>query len=463
MKQHLICPYFYRKEEFNFVSKLPKEIKLTRHAQLRLEERKSSNIYNTKNLMRSSCKWYGKKDLIHNSKLYLHCLYVCRKSKQLDYITDGNIEVIYNKGTNVAITIMEVKEKFLPITKYIKPEILKEIEKRKELRKMKQTKIGRCPDCGRENVDIFVEDGICKKCKTRKINAKYRNKEYIPYIDLPEEKKKKIDSLQNAQYKRNYDKAHPNKEDIEIPLPEMPVNENYYQKKAEKTPVETHTISAPQQIKTFEKKEADPLSDTDSFIYTLRHYGCEIPEETLKDILDVLVATDKLKDIFMTIVKDTSQQAILDLEQALNVVERKLQHDWEYNGFQETDDIKFKNFLTWRRVLKGAIFFWKKLYQTNALIELQRAWNAYTTDPNDKILLAGDRIDSKQKRYQITTDSISTIFNTRRPFTRVFYAESQDEAYKMFVKWMADRQLHEDKSKTTIVELKAEGEDGRKE
>ena len=152
-----------------------------------------------------------------------------------------------------------------------------------------------------------------------------------------------------------------------------------------------------------------------------------------------------------------SQDAILDLEQALNVVERKLQHDWEYNGFQEADDIKFKGFLTWRRVLKGAIFFWKKLYQTNALIEMQRAWNAYTQDPNDKILLAGDRIDSTLKRYQITTESVSTIFNTRRPFTRVFYAKNKEEAHEMLVKWFADRQLHENKAKTVITELKADG------
>ena len=153
---------------------------------------------------------------------------------------------------------------------------------------------------------------------------------------------------------------------------------------------------------------------------------------------------------------------MLDLEQALNVVERKLQHDWEYNGFQEADDIKFKGFLTWRRVLKGAIFFWKKLYQTNTIIEMQRAWNAYTQDPNDKILLAGDRIDSTMKRFQITTDSISTIFNTRRPFTRVFYATDKDVAYNMFKQWMADRNLHEDPKKTTIVELKNDGsEDGR--
>ena len=47
------------------MAKLPKDIKLTRHAQQRLAERNTlNNIYNTKNLMRSSCKWYGKDDLI---------------------------------------------------------------------------------------------------------------------------------------------------------------------------------------------------------------------------------------------------------------------------------------------------------------------------------------------------------------------------------------------------------------
>ena len=234
--------------------------------------------------------------------------------------------------------------------------------------------------------------------------------------------------------------------------------------KAESAPVTTHTeIPVIPVIQHTTKNEFNPLSDQKTFIQTLRGCGCDIPEDTLEEVLKVLVSTDKLKDVFMTIAESDSQQAILDLEQALNVVERKLQHDWEYNGFQEVDDIRFKGFLTWRRVLKGAIFFWKKLYQTNALIEIQRAWNAYTSDPNDKILLAGDRIDSRMKRYQITTDSISTIFNTRRPFTRVFYATSKEEAYKAFVKWMADRQLHEDKSKTTIVELNMEGEDGRNE
>ena len=59
------------------MAKLPKDIKLTRHAQQRLAERNTlNNIYNTKNLMRSSCKWYGKDDLIPESALYLHCLYV---------------------------------------------------------------------------------------------------------------------------------------------------------------------------------------------------------------------------------------------------------------------------------------------------------------------------------------------------------------------------------------------------
>ena len=456
--------------------KLPKDIKLTIHARQRLEERKNSNNYNTKNLMKSSCKWYGKDDLIQNSNLYLHCLYVCRKSNQLGYITDGNIEVVYNKGTGVAITVMEVKDKFLPITQYIKPEILKKIEERKEIKKMRKlkTEIGTCPDCGRKDVKLILPEGICTTCKRRKQNAHARNRIYVPYIKLSEEDKRKIDVLQKAQQVRhhsentvdtNTESKEENKlEEDNSTIQKITSNENYYQMKAESAPVTTHTeIPVIPVIQHTTKNEFNPLSDQKTFIQTLRGCGCDIPEDTLEEVLKVLVSTDKLKDVFMTIAESDSQQAILDLEQALNVVERKLQHDWEYNGFQEVDDIRFKGFLTWRRVLKGAIFFWKKLYQTNALIEMQRAWNAYTSDPNDKILLAGDRIDSRMKRYQITTDSISTIFNTRRPFTRVFYATSKEEAYKAFVKWMADRQLHEDKSKTTIVELNMEGEDGRNE
>ena len=272
---------------------------------------------------------------------------------------------------------------------------------------------------------------------------------------MTEEKKEQLEVKILEQVKENDSVVIiEEKKEIVVEKTEVKVVENYYQAKAEQSPavklVETEKPVIP-------ATKVNPLSDPDSFINTLRGCGCEIPQDTLKNVLDVLVSTDKLKDIFMTIARDDSQDAILDLEQALNVVERKLQHDWEYNGFQEADDIKFKGFLTWRRVLKGAIFFWKKLYQTNALIEMQRAWNAYTQDPNDKILLAGDRIDSTLKRYQITTESVSTIFNTRRPFTRVFYAKNKEEAHEMLVKWFADRQLHENKAKTVITELKADG------
>lgn len=426
------------------MAKLPKEIKLTRHAQQRLEERNNTDIhYNTKNLMKSSCKWYGKDDLIKQSQLYLHCIYVCRKSKQMGYITDGNIEVVYNKNTKVAITIMEVKEKFKPITQYIKPEYLKQIKRKKEMKKMKQ-EIGICPDCERE-VEIIPSCGICKRCRDNQYRAKAKNKVYVPYKDLSEEEKKKFDFRSKAN-------THHKDEKIvqEIPKPNLSVIENYYQVKAEQNPAIAQITDKP----IHEKINAS-LTQSD-FIEILRSCGCEISEESLKEVLDVLVATDKLKDIFMTIAKDTNQQAMLDLEQALNAVERKLQHTWEFNGFQDEDDKRFKGFLNWRRVLKGAIFFWKKLYSKNVIIEMQRAWNAYTTDPNEKVLLAGDRITSAQKRFQITTESISTILNTRKPFTRIFYANSEEEAYDLFVKWMADRQLHENKSKTTIVELKSE-------
>ena len=443
------------------MAKLPKEIKLTRHAQQRLAERNTlNNIYNTKNLMRSSRKWYGKDDLIPESALYLHCLYVCRKSKQMGYITDGNVEVVYNKGTGVAITVMEVKEKFLPITQYIKPEYLKQIELKKEKKKMRKTNIGICPDCGKET-ELTIH-GICNKCKTRKANMKYRGKEYVPYVNLSEEEKKKIDIRQitnSKEYRQNH-----NKKEIveEIPMPEIPVIENYYEVKATQNPAIAHVVEKSIEKSVEEKpNKFDPLSDQRSFIAILRECGCTISEESLRETLDVLVSTDKLKEILMTVAKDENQDTMLDLEHMLNVVEKKLQHNWEYNGFQEADDIKFKGFLTWRRVLKGAIFFWKKLYQTNTIVEMKKAWDAYTADPNEKQLMAGDRINSIQKRFQITTESISTILNTRKPFTRIFYATSKEEAYNKFVKWMAERQLHENKSKTTIVELTQEGEDGR--
>lgn len=427
------------------MGKLPQEIKLTRHALQRLQERKNPNIhYNTKNLIRSICKWYNRDDLIPDSALYLHSLYVCRKSKQLGYITDGNIEVIYNKNTGVAITILEVKEKFSPITQYIKPEVLQEIERKKVVRKMEKLKEEICSDCGKK-VEKVNAQGVCVRCKTRMQNAKARGKEYIPYIKLSDEEKALVDTRQRGQAKRKATEDTPIVLSETPEAPEVEVIENYYQVKAENNPAIAQVVNKPR-----------ALSDQDSFINTLRGCGCKIPEESLKDVLNVLMATDKLKDIFMTITKSDNQQALLDLEQTLNVAERKLQHNWEFNGFQELDDIKFKGFLTWRRMLKGAIFFWKKLYQTNALIEMQRAWNAYTQDPNEKITLAGDRMSSKYKRYQISTESWSNILNTRRPFTRVFYAESEEEAYEAFVQWMADRQLHEDKSKTKIIELKQE-------
>lgn len=439
------------------MGKLPTKVELTFHAIDRLKERNiADNYYNTKNLMKSSCKWYTKDDFIPQSALYLHALYVCRKDRnKMRYMTDGNIEVLYDKGAGVAITVMEVKDKFKPITQYIKPEVLKQIEDRKVVRKMRKLErnIGKCNDCEKENVELMANgmyEGLCHICKTRKQNAKNRKKDYIPYKDLSENDRKRVDALQEAQAKRNEEKK-----EIEVEKTEIKVVENYYQAKAEQSPAITHIVEIEKPI--IPTPKINPLSDPDSFINTLRGCGCEIPQDTLKNVLDVLVSTDKLKEIFMTIAENDSQQAILDLEQALNVVERKLQHDWEYNGFQEADDIKFKGFLTWRRVLKGAIFFWKKLYQTNALIEMQRAWNAYTQDPNDKILLAGDRIDSTLKRYQITTESISTIFNTRRPFTRVFYAKNEEDAHEMLVKWFADRQLHENKAKTVITELKADG------
>jgi hypothetical protein len=108
------------------MSNLPKSVKLSPHAKARLEERKNIDIkYNTQNIIRSSVKWYNKDDLIEDCALYRHCLYTTRKSNQIAYITDGDIEVIYSKNTHVAITVLEVKDKFKPITQFIKPTLLK--------------------------------------------------------------------------------------------------------------------------------------------------------------------------------------------------------------------------------------------------------------------------------------------------------------------------------------------------
>lgn len=440
MKQYPLPNILYKKGK---VMKLPKDMKLTPHARQRLLERKDADIkYNTHNIMKSSIKWYGKDDLIHDCALYRHCCYTTRKSNQMGYITDGDIEVIYNKSTHVAITVLEVKDKFKPITQFIKPEILK--IKKEKIKMETELKPKICADCGKE-VNSLNSNGICVKCARRKANMKAKGKEYVRYLDLSDREKWRVDRAIEAQNKKKH-------EIPEEPKLTVPDNDTYYSSKANGSEVEQHPMMKPVK-KAFNQ---------DEFIKILRDCGCEIPDESLADVLNVLMNTDKLKDIFMTIAKSDSQQAMLDLEQALNVVERKLQHDWEFNGFQKEDDIKFKRFLTWRRVLKGAIFFWKKLYQTNTIIEMQRAWNAYTQDPNDKILLAGDKINSVMKRFQITTTSISTIFNTKRPFTRVFYATDKDAAYNMFKQWMSERNLHEDTSKTTIVELKDDGsKDGR--
>ena len=193
--------------------------------------------------------------------------------------------------------------------------------------------------------------------------------------------------------------------------------------------------------------------NNDNFTQILYDCGCEISKNDLKSVLDVLSATNELKDAIITIASDTNQQALLDLEQMLNVAERKLQHDWEYSNFMEENETKFKAFLNWRRLLKGAIFFWKKLYSSNVILELQKAWTAYTADPTEKSTLANEKTESSLKRYQISTETFSTIFNTRKPFTRVFYATSKEVAYEQFTKWISDRQLHENKAKTTVVEL----------
>ena len=72
---------------------LPKTLKLTKHAQERLEERNNSNaIYNVEDLMKSPCKWYTKDDMVENSALYVHSIYVCRKAKEkMGYLTNGKI------------------------------------------------------------------------------------------------------------------------------------------------------------------------------------------------------------------------------------------------------------------------------------------------------------------------------------------------------------------------------------
>ena len=105
------------------MTELPSEIRLTYHAIDRLRERSNTNNYNIQNLMKSQCTWYTKDDFIPQSKLYLRSCYVCRKDKEnMRYLTDGNIEVLYNAKTGVAITVMELNDKFKPIGQFMKKE-----------------------------------------------------------------------------------------------------------------------------------------------------------------------------------------------------------------------------------------------------------------------------------------------------------------------------------------------------
>lgn len=102
------------------MNNIPRRIKLSLHAKQRLEERKKlNNLYRKKHLIDSPVIWYHKEEFIVDSAYYRHCCYICRKSKDLSCMTDGRIEIIYNKNTKVVITILRVKEKFLPITQYL--------------------------------------------------------------------------------------------------------------------------------------------------------------------------------------------------------------------------------------------------------------------------------------------------------------------------------------------------------
>ena len=93
------------------MGKLPSEIKMSPHARARLEERKDINMkYNKQNIMRSSVKWYGKDDLIYDCALYRHCCYTTRKSSQTGFIADGDMESISNRGTHVALAVLEVPD-----------------------------------------------------------------------------------------------------------------------------------------------------------------------------------------------------------------------------------------------------------------------------------------------------------------------------------------------------------------
>lgn len=426
------------------MGKLPTEMKLTPHAQQRLAERKDATAkYNTKNLMCSSVKWWGKDDLIFDQALYRHCCYTTRKSSQLSYITDGDIEVIYNRNTKTAITVLEVKDKFKPITQFIKPERLKQVEFKKERKKMKtgieeKEEVIACKDCGATGVRLIERGehiGICESCKRRIANAKTRGKEYIPYLQLSEKERNRIDSMKRAHNKQKELeealKEDPTKNEIIVPD-----SETYYQSKATQAPIPTHTVST---------TISDSLTDIDSFIKILKHYGCAISTDNLKIIIEILMATDKLKHLLNNITKIKNENMLLNFNDSLSFTEKQLQNEWEVNGFQEADDIRFKGFLTWRRVLKEAIPFWEQ-FSLNS--------SSSTSAPVVPTADVPAKEEPRLKKYEVSTDSVSTIYNTRRPFSRVFYAVDEKTAYTMFKNWMAEKNLHEDPKKTIIKEVK---------
>lgn len=280
---------------------------------------------------------------------------------------------------------------------------------------------GVCSDCGRKDVELNSTYGICNTCLTRKRNMINRGKVYVPYVNLSQKEKERIDK---------FIAAHASKSSVN----NNAIKDTYVIEKES-----THTI--------------EEKWDMEQFVNILKDCGSEMPTEELRVLLELLTFVDKLKTILSTITESDRQQNLLDLEQTLNVAERKLQHDWEYNEFNNEYDILFKNFLRIRRQLKRDIFFWKKLYQTGTIVELKKQLGYYDSNPMDRILTGNEQVVSTLKRYQITTVSISTIFNTHRPFTRIFYAQDEEDARKQLTAWFDSRQLHEDKSKTVVTLL----------
>lgn len=299
------------------------------------------------------------------------------------------------------------------------------------MNKKKYITNGVCQDCGREDIPLTINN-ICKRCETRRINSRNRNTPYIPYKDLTEKQKRRIDSLIMAQNKRNEEKKKITLPPVDLKDLEAPDSENYYQAKATQTPVSTHTMK-----KAIRKEDFNPLSDQKNLIRILKLYNCEISEEDIQNILNKLVAVDKIRNILAdTSIEIKEEDKLSKLEQSLDTVEKQLQADWENSGFQEIKDLEFKGFLIWKKFFKTNIPFWKQLQQINF--------------PN-KVEEVKEVVG--EKRFQVTTESISTIYNSKRPFTRIFCATSEDDAHKQLSEWLHDHQLHENKTKTVITEL----------